>query len=97
MLHELPFYDELSLLKILEAFKRYARSHKIEIIDSKDPLVQLEASKASIKDLFKEIKLDKFKDFKHQITAKYLLRKHKENKGIEFASVYFISATKNSD
>ena len=36
-----------------EAFKRYVRSYKIEIIDSKDPLAQLEPSKSSIKDLFK--------------------------------------------
>ena len=36
LLHELPFYDELSIEKISKAFKRYARSYKIEIIDSKD-------------------------------------------------------------
>ena len=34
-------------------FKIYARSYKVEIIDSKDPLAQLESSKSSIKDLFK--------------------------------------------
>ena len=28
-----------------KAFGRYARSYKVEIIDSKDPLVPLEASK----------------------------------------------------
>ena len=70
-----------------------------EIIDSKDPLVQLEASKSSIRDLFKDL-LDEIKGFKYQITAKVLLRKHKENGGIEFAPVYFNSATKtviNSD
>ena len=33
LLHELPFYDELSIVKISQAFKRYARSYKIEIID----------------------------------------------------------------
>ena len=48
LLHELPFYDELNIVKISEAFKRYATSYKIEIIDSKDPLVQLEASKSSM-------------------------------------------------
>ena len=32
--HELPFYDELSIVKISQAFTRYARSYKIEIIDS---------------------------------------------------------------
>ena len=32
LLHELPFYDELSIKQISEAFKKYARSYKIEII-----------------------------------------------------------------
>ena len=43
--HELLFYDEVSVMKISQAFRRYARSYKIEIIDSKNPLAQLEASK----------------------------------------------------
>ena len=47
--HELPFYDEFSILQISKAFKEYARSYKIEIIDLKDPLAQLEAIKSSIK------------------------------------------------
>ena len=45
LLHELPFYDELDVVEISKAFKRYARSYKVEIADHKDPLVQLEASK----------------------------------------------------
>ena len=49
LLHELPFYDELSVVKKSNAFKGYTRSYKVEIIESKDPLVQLEASKSSIK------------------------------------------------
>ena len=53
-----------------------ARSYKVEIIDSKDPLVQLEASKSSIKDLFKDL-LSRSNSFKYQITMKVLLRKHK--------------------
>ena len=44
LLHELTFYGKLSIEKISEAFKGYARSYKTEIIDSKDTLVQLEAS-----------------------------------------------------
>ena len=52
-MHELSFYDELSITEISEAFKRYARSYKVKIVDHKYPLVQLEASKSSIKDLFK--------------------------------------------
>ena len=45
LLHELPFYDELSVVEISKAFRRYARSYKVEIIEPKDPLVQLQASK----------------------------------------------------
>ena len=55
LLHELPFYDELNVVEISKVFKRYARSYKIEIIDRKDPLAQLEASKSSIEDLFKDL------------------------------------------
>ena len=55
LLHKLPFFDESNIVKISQAFKRYARSYQIEIIDSKYPLVQLEASKSSIENLFKDL------------------------------------------
>ena len=55
LLHELPLYDELGVVKSSKAFKGYAKSYKVEIIESKDPLVQLEASKSSIKDLLKDL------------------------------------------
>ena len=45
LLHELPFCDQLSVVKISVAFRRYVRSYKVEIIEPKDPLAQLEASK----------------------------------------------------
>ena len=86
-LHELPFYDELSVVEISKAFKRYARAYKIEIIDSKDPLAQLEASKSSIEYLFKDL-LNEMKDFKCQITVTVLLSKRKINGDIEYPLVY---------
>ena len=64
MLCELPFYDELNIVKISKAFKGYARSYSIEITDSKDPSVQLIISKPSIKDLFKDL-LNENKGFKY--------------------------------
>ena len=88
LLHELPFYDELSIEKISKA-----RSYRIEIIGSKDPLVKLEASKSSIKDFSKDL-LHEIKGFKYQITVKVLLSKYKKNGNIEFAPVYFNSTTK---
>ena len=49
-------------------------SYKVEIIEKKDPIVQLEASKSSIKDLFSNL-LNETKGFKCQITVKVLLKK----------------------
>ena len=63
LLQQLPFYDELNIVKSSNAFSRYARSYKVEIIDKKDPLVQLEVSKLSTKELFKDL-LNEIKRFK---------------------------------
>ena len=68
-------------------------SYKVEIVDKKDLIVQLEASKSSIKDLFNDL-LNKTKGFKYQITVKVLLEKYKSNGEIEFAPVQFNSPTK---
>ena len=90
---ELPFYEQLSVIKTNQAFRGYAMSYKVEIIEKKDPISQLEASKSSIKDLFNNL-LNKTKGFKYQITVKVLLKKHKPYGEIEFASLYFNSLTK---
>ena len=93
LLQELPFHDELSVAKSSNAFSGYARSYKVEIVDRKDPLVQLEASKSSIKDLYKHL-LNEMKSFKYQITVTFFLSKAKINGSIEYSPVYFNSATK---
>ena len=67
LLQELPFYDELNIVKNSNAFSGYARSYKVDIVDKKDPLVQLEVSKSSIEDLLKDL-LNEIKGFKYQIT-----------------------------
>ena len=94
-LAELPFYEQLSVVNIDEAFRGYAMSYtdKVKIIEKKDPIVQLEASKSSIKDLFSDL-LNKTKGLKYQITVKVLLKKYKPNGEIEFAPVYFNSVIK---
>ena len=55
LLVELPFYDQLNLIKTDQAFSCYATSYKVKIIDKKDLIVQLEASKSNIKDLFNDL------------------------------------------
>ena len=92
-LSELSFYEQLSVIKTNQAFRGYAMSYKVEIIERKDPIVQLEASKSSIKDLFSDL-LNETKGFKYQITVKVLLKKYKLNEEIEFVPVYFNSVTK---
>ena len=49
---ELPFFDKLSIMKTNQAFSGYAMSQKIEIIERKDLIVQLEASKLRIEIFF---------------------------------------------
>ena len=72
ILRELPFYDELNIVEISKIFKGYVRTYSIEIIDSKDPSVQLETSKPIIEVLFKDL-LAEIKRFKYQTTLKVLL------------------------
>ena len=69
-LAELLFYEQLSVIKTNQAFRRYVMSYKVEIIKRKDPIVQLEASKLSIKNLFNN--LSNKTRFKYQITVKIL-------------------------
>ena len=86
-LAELPFYEQLSVIKTNQAFRGYAMWHKVEIIERKDPIAQLEASKSS--DLLNETK-----GFQYQITVKVWFKKYNHNGEIKFAPVYFSSLTK---
>ena len=70
---ELPFYEQLSVIKTDQAFSGYAISYKVEIVQRKDPIVQLKASKLSIKHLFSDL-LNETKCFKYQITVTVLLK-----------------------
>ena len=53
-------------------------SYKVEIVERKDPILQLEASKLSIRDLFSDL-LNEAKSFKYQITVEVLLKKNKSS------------------
>ena len=93
LLAELPFYHQLNIIKTDQAFSGYAASYKGETVEKRDLIVQIEASKSSIKDLFNDL-LNETKGFKYQITVKVLLKKYKPNEEIEFTPVYFNSSTK---
>ena len=93
-LAELPFYEQLGVIKTDQAFRGYAMSCKSEIVERKDLIVHLDTSKSRIKDFFNDL-LSEIKGFKYQITVEVLLKKkYKHNGEIEFALVYFNSFTK---
>ena len=54
LLSELPFYEELNAIKTNHAFKGYVMSCKVEIIEKRDPIKQLQATKSRIKELFRK-------------------------------------------
>ena len=89
-LAELPFYEQLNVIKMNREFRGYAMSSNVEIVKRKVPIVQLEASKSSIKDFFSDL-LNGTKDFKHQVTVKVLFKKYKLNEKLnllKFISVH---------
>ena len=67
--------------------------YKVEIIQKKDPILRLEATKLSIKNLFSGL-LNELKGFKYQITVEDFLQKYKHNRETEFRPVYFNSVAK---
>ena len=93
LLAELHFCKQLNIVKANQAFKGYAISYKAETVERKDLILQLEASKSRIKDLFSNL-INEIKGLKYQITVKVLLIKYNLNEEIEFAPVYFNSLTK---
>ena len=62
-----------SVIKTYQAFRGYEMSYKVEIIEEKDPILQLEASKLNIKNLFNDL-LNELKGFKYQTRIEDLLK-----------------------
>ena len=49
LLTEQPFYEQLNIIKTNQAFRGYAMSYKVEIVERKDLILQSKASKSSLK------------------------------------------------
>ena len=75
-------------MKTNQVFRGYVKLYTVEIIERKDPICQLKASKSSIENLFSDL-LNETKGFKYQITLKVSLKKYKLSGEIEFGPVYF--------
>ena len=76
LLSELPLYEELSVLKTDPVFRGHTMSYKVEIVEKKDPIKQLEASITNINNLIKNL-LDETKGFKYEIALKVMLKKYR--------------------
>ena len=87
LMSKLPFYKYLEVKEVSEAFKRYAKSYRVEIVDKKDPMIQLCSNKVRITVLFEEL-LSKMKGFKYQITLFVTLKKSKLD-GTVFSEILF--------
>ena len=70
-----PLYEELNVLKTNHTFRGYAINYKVELVEKKDPITQLKASKSNIKDLLNDL-LNETKGFKYKITVKVMLKKY---------------------
>ena len=90
---ELPFYEELNVIKTNRAFRGYVTSYKVKLVEKKDPIEQLEASKSSIKDLFSDL-LNETKGFKYQITLKVVLKKKSQMEKLNLVQFILIQQHK---
>ena len=70
-----PLYEELNVLKTNHTFRGYAINYKVELVEKKDPITQLKASKSNIKNLLNDL-LNETKGFKYKITVKVMLKKY---------------------
>ena len=61
----------MSVIKTDQTFSEYAMSYNVETAERKDPIVQLEASKLSIKNLFSNLVNEtKVSDYCKSLTKK---------------------------
>ena len=88
LLSELRFYEELSIIKTNHAFEGYAMSFKVEIIERKDPISQLEANKSSVSNLMLNNLLNETKGFKYQMTLKVKFKNYRPVRKIELMSQF---------
>ena len=88
LLRELPFYDDINILRKEKTFKQYAETYDIEIIQNKNLSNSLVISKPAIKYLFSDLLRDK-NAFKYVLTAKISLKKHVNNNEPKDSIVYF--------
>ena len=90
LLQVLPLYDIINVLRKARAFKKYAETYEVEIINSKSLNDSLSVSKDSIKNLFDELLREK-KCFQYFLSTKIILKICTNNNEHTYSTVYFNS------
>ena len=93
LLPELPFYEELNVIKTNHGLRGYAMSYEVEIIEKKDPIKQLESSKSRVKNFFSDL-LNETKGFKPQITLKGMLKNTKQMEKLNIDQLVLVQKQK---
>ena len=92
LLRELPYYDD-NISRKERAFRGYAETYKVEVINNKSLSDLLHVIKNSIKNLFDEFIREK-RGFKYFLSTKIVLKKHINNNEYKYSKVYFNSPVK---
>ena len=69
LLRELPFYNDINISRKERAFREYAETYKVEVINNKSLRDLLHVSKNWIKNLFHELLREK-RGFKYILSTK---------------------------
>ena len=93
LLRELPLDDDINISRKERALRGYAKNYKVEIINNKNLINSLSASKNSIKNLFDELLRGK-RGFKHITSVKITLQKHITDNEFDPKTPYFNSLIK---
>ena len=93
LLCELPFYDDINILRTERAFSGYIETYKVETINNKNLSDSLSVSKNSKKNLFDELLKEK-RSFKYIISVNITLKKRINDNEVDPRTLYFNSLVK---
>ena len=93
LLRELLFYDEINISRKERAFRGYAETYKVEVINNKILGDLLHVSKNSIINLFDEV-LRERRGFEYVLSTKIILKKRINHNEHKYSTVCFNSLVK---
>ena len=93
LLLELPFSDDINISRKKRAYKKYAETYEVEIINGKSLSDSMSMSENSIKNLFDDL-LGEKRGFNYALSNKIILKKRINDNEHKYYTVYFNSLIK---